>query len=142
VPGGSFVLAQSLRLKALRRAPFAFGWLAKRPIDAEVLDGWARPIISDPAVRRDATKLLKGISRQQTLEAAERLRSFDRPVLLAWAPEDRFFKFEHAERLAREIPDARLERVEDSYTFVSEDQPKRVAELIAAFVRETSAPAA
>lgn len=139
IPGGALVLAQSLRLRALRRAPFAFGWLAKRPIDDDVLDAWAKPIISDAGVRRDATKLLKGISKRQTLEAAERLRSFDRPVLLAWAPEDRFFKFEHAERLAREIPDARLERVEDSYTFVSEDQPKRVAELVARFVRETGA---
>jgi pimeloyl-ACP methyl ester carboxylesterase len=57
-------------------------------------------------------------------------------VLIAWAPEDRFFKFEHAERLAATIPDARLERIEDSWTYVSEDQPERLAELIAAFVRE------
>ena len=63
-------------------------------------------------------------------------------MLLAWAPEDRFFPFAHAERLADLLPDARLERIEDSRTFVSEDQPQRLAELIAGFVREPAKTAA
>ena len=54
----------------------------------------------------------------------------------AWAVEDRFFKISFAERLAATINGARLERIEDSYTFVSEDQPERLAELIAGFARE------
>jgi pimeloyl-ACP methyl ester carboxylesterase len=87
-------------------------------------------------------KLLRGISKRQTLAAAERLRSFGRPVLLAWAPEDRFFKLRYAERLAREIPGARLERIEDSLAFVPVDQPRRTAELIADFVREPEGAAA
>jgi pimeloyl-ACP methyl ester carboxylesterase len=80
--------------------------------------------------------VLQGISNRYTLEAAERLRDFDRPALLAWAPEDRFFKFRFAERLATDIPNARLERVEDSYTFVPEDQPQRLADLIRDFARQ------
>ena len=68
-------------------------------------------------------------------------RSSDRPTLIAWAEEDRFFKLSFAERLADAIPGARLERIPDSYTFVSEDQPERLAELISAFSREpNSAP--
>ena len=40
------------------------------------------------------------------------------------------------------MPNARLVRIEDSRTFVSEDQPERLAEQIASFVRETApAPA-
>jgi pimeloyl-ACP methyl ester carboxylesterase len=54
-------------------------------------------------------------------------------VLLVWAPDDRFFKLSDAERLAREIPDARLETVPDAKTFVALDQPARVAELVAEF---------
>jgi len=34
------------------------------------------------------------------------------------------------------FPNARLELIEDSYTFVSEDQPDKLAQLIAAFIRE------
>ena len=52
----------------------------------------ARPFFSNRGVRRDAIKFLKAISNRYTLEAAERLRDFDRPALIAWAPEDRFFK--------------------------------------------------
>jgi pimeloyl-ACP methyl ester carboxylesterase len=138
IPGAVWAIGQALRLRAIRHAPNAFGWLSKRGPDPEVTAGWIRPALEDRAVRRDIAKVLKGISNRYTIEAAERLRNFDRPTLIAWAPEDRFFKFRYAERLAAEIPNARLERVEDSYTYVSEDQPARLAELIRAFVRESS----
>ncbi len=71
------------------------------------------------------------------MDAAETLRSFDRPTLLAWAPEDRVFPWRFAERLASTIPGAQLERIDDAYTFVALDQPERTADLIARFVKET-----
>jgi pimeloyl-ACP methyl ester carboxylesterase len=55
--------------------------------------------------------------------------------------EDRFFKLSFAEKLADTIRGATLERIEDSYTFVSEDQPERLAELIARFAREPASVA-
>jgi pimeloyl-ACP methyl ester carboxylesterase len=58
--------------------------------------------------------------------------------MLAWAVEDRFFKLSFAERLAATIPGATLEKIEDSYTFVPEDQPERLAELIGAFAGATT----
>jgi pimeloyl-ACP methyl ester carboxylesterase len=133
VPGAVYPVAQSLRVPAARRLPFAFGWLAKRPIPNEVTADWLRPGQTDKGVRRDIASLLKQINPRYTNEAAERLRDFDRPVLLAWAPEDRFFPFEHARRLAELLPDARIEEIPDSYTFASEDQPERVAELVGEF---------
>ena len=51
-------------------------------------------------------RLLGGLDPRHTLEAAQQLRSFDRPVLLAWSKEDHFFPPEHAERLAALVPDA------------------------------------
>ncbi|MEX2194195.1 MAG: alpha/beta hydrolase [Thermoleophilaceae bacterium] len=134
VPGALTGILQGMRIGAIRRSPLGYGMLLKRP-DPQVLEGWARPSLEDPAVRRDAVSFLKRIDKRYTLEAAEKLKSFPHPVLLAWAPEDRFFKLKFAERLAADIPDARLERVEDSRTFMSEDQPERLAELIAAFAR-------
>ena len=56
-------------------------------------------------------------------------------MLVAWAADDRVFPLAHAERLAAAFPNGRLERIEDSYTFVSIDQSERTAELIGAFVR-------
>jgi pimeloyl-ACP methyl ester carboxylesterase len=133
VPGGLTAILQPMRLAPLRKTPLAFGWLIKKDVDGAPLGDWVAPYLSDGAIRRDAIKVLRGIHPRYTLEAAERLRSFDRPVLLAWAREDRFFKLSFAERLADTIPGARLEPIEDSYTFVSEDQPERLAELIREF---------
>jgi pimeloyl-ACP methyl ester carboxylesterase len=139
VPGLLTAVMQSTRIGAVQRSPLGFGLLiSPDAIDPEVLDSWVRPYLGNAGVRRDTIKFLKSISNRYTLEAAERLRDFDRPTLIAWAPEDRFFKFRYAERLADAIPDARLVRIENSRTFVSEDQPERLAEEIASFIGETA----
>jgi pimeloyl-ACP methyl ester carboxylesterase len=135
IPGSVFALAQALRPRAARRLPLAYGWIMKRPDDA-LTDSWLQPARSSRAIRGEIASILKGISKRYTLEAAERFKDFKKPVLLAWAPEDRFFTLRYAERLARAFPDARLELIEDSYTFVALDQPERTAELIAAFASE------
>ena len=135
VPGGLTALLQGMRLGALRRLPMAYGWLIKRDFAGAPTREWVEPYLADRAIRRDTIKVLRGISPRYTLDAAERLGSFDRPAMLAWAVEDRFFKLRFAERLAAAIPGATLERIEDSYTFVSEDQPERLAELIGSFAR-------
>ncbi|TMK71822.1 MAG: alpha/beta hydrolase [Actinobacteria bacterium] len=137
VPGLLTALVQPTRLRAMQRGPLAFGLLiSPENIDPDVLDAWVRPYLNNAGIRRDTIRFLRSISNRYTLEAAEKLRQFDRPTLIAWAPEDRFFKLRYAERLAAEIPNARLVRIEDSRTFVSEDQPERLAEEIAAFVSE------
>jgi pimeloyl-ACP methyl ester carboxylesterase len=141
MPGGMFVLAQSMRIPANRRLPIAFGALTKTRLDGELLAHWVRPVISDGAIRRDLAKFIRGIGREQTQLAAEKLADFRGPALFPWGREDRFFKLADAERLAQVIPDARVVPIDDAKTFVSLDQPERVAELIGEFVREP-APAA
>jgi pimeloyl-ACP methyl ester carboxylesterase len=141
VPGLLTALIQPVRIRAMQRGPLGFGLLmSPDAIDPDVLDSWVRPYLNDPGVRRDTIKFLRSISNRYTLEAAEKLRRFDRPTLIAWAPEDRFFKLRDAERLAAEMPNARLVRIENSRTFVSEDQPERLAEEIATFIGETTKP--
>jgi pimeloyl-ACP methyl ester carboxylesterase len=130
-----------LRIGALRRRFMTLTRGTKRPVDERVVDSWSFPGFNDAAIRRDASKLARGIDRALTLEAAERLRDFDRPVLIAWSREDKFFPPRDAERLAAVLPDARIEWIEDSFTFSPEDQPERLAELIAGFVREGAAAA-
>jgi pimeloyl-ACP methyl ester carboxylesterase len=137
VPGALTAFAQPMRLAAIRRSRLGFGLLTKRPIADEITWGWIEPSLGDPAIRRDVIGLLRGIDKRDTLAAAQKLRSFDRPTLLAWAREDVVFKPRFAERLAGDIPNSRLEWIEDSRSFVPEDQPERLAELIGEFVRES-----
>jgi pimeloyl-ACP methyl ester carboxylesterase len=138
LPGAVWLIANALRPRPLRRLPFAFGWLSKRPLDAERSDAFMRPVLTSSEIRRELAAILRGIDARYTEGAAKRFGEFGRPVLLAWAPEDRFFKLRYAERLRAAFPDATLERIEDSYTFVPIDQPARTAELIAAFARRAA----
>jgi pimeloyl-ACP methyl ester carboxylesterase len=129
------LIGQLMRSAFARRTPLAYGWLMKRPDDA-LTEAWVKPSRTNPAIRRQVAGILAGMDRRHTLEAASHFGELRKPVLIAWAPEDKFFKLADAERLARDLPDARLERIDDSYTFVSIDQPARTAELIASFARE------
>jgi pimeloyl-ACP methyl ester carboxylesterase len=138
VPGALRAIALALKLRPLRRLPFAFGWLTKRPIEDEILDSYLGPALDAPGVMRDLRKALIAINPRYTKAAAEKLPAFDKPVLIAWAPEDRFFPWKHAERLRDTFANARLESVADCRTFVPEDQPQRLAELIAGFIDETT----
>ncbi len=127
------LVAQLLRFQLLRRTPMAFGWLSKRAVPKEVSDGWLRPFLTDPAIRRDTVRFLRAIDSRDTVDAATKLANFTGPVLLAWATEDKVFPLEHAKRLASLFPHATLEQIPDSYAFVPEDQPRRLAELLHAF---------
>lgn len=138
LPGALFVLFTPLRLKPLRRRATKMMGLTKRPIDsAETIDSCTFPALRSAAVRRDVKKAMRAMDNSYTREAAERLATFERPALIAWSSDDRFFPRKHAERLAELLPRGRLEWIEDSYTFSPEDQPDRLAELITRFASET-----
>jgi pimeloyl-ACP methyl ester carboxylesterase len=144
IPGGIFLSMQALRVRALRRLPIAFGWMSKRPLPDELLDRWLAPLQSQRAVRRDLRKYATSARRGQMLEVCERLRSFERPTLVVWTPEDRVQRPEHGRRLAALLGDSRLVEIADSYTLIMRDQPQAFARAIAEFMRETagaSAPA-
>lgn len=94
---------------------------------------WLAPAASDRAVRRDLKKVTIGMNKRYTLEAAEKLRGSRLPILLAWAPGDRYFPISYAERLAGEAGNARIVPIAESKTFVPLDQPQRLAEEISQF---------
>ena len=132
-PVATGVALQPFRWAALANGPLGFGLLTKRPITSEESSRWLRPALTSKGVRLDAARFLRGWAAADLADVATRLDRFDRPVLLAWAPEDRFFKIRLGERLEQTFPDARLVRIPDAGTFVALDQPERLAEEIIAF---------
>lgn len=128
-----------MRVRALRETPIAYGWLMHSRLDPEAGDSYVLPCLVSGAIAADLARLMRGLDSSYTLEAIERLRTYERPVLIAWSRDDRFFPPAHAERLAADLPNARLEWIEGARTFSPEDQPERLAELIAGFVREPAA---
>lgn len=136
IPGAIPLAFGLLRLRALRRLPVAYGWLTNKPIEPDAEDSYVLPVLTNKGVRRDLRRVLADADSSYTIDAALKLASWDRPALIAWSRNDRFFPFEHGERLAKIIPGARFEPVEGARTFSSEDQPERLAGLIGAFAKD------
>jgi pimeloyl-ACP methyl ester carboxylesterase len=141
MPGGLALAGRSMRLHALTRLPVTWGWMAKRPIRAATIDAWFAPLRRDPGVRRDIARFLRGVDRQLLVDTAERLTRFDRPALVVWATEDRVMPYQHGERLAALLPNARLVPIEDSYTLIPLDQPSELSRHIRQFAGQSQTAA-
>jgi pimeloyl-ACP methyl ester carboxylesterase len=126
------LLAAPFRIGALARA--AFRPFAKTKIPEDLVASWMAPGLHDPGVKRDAKKVTIGMNKRFTLEAAEKLSESDLPILLTWAPGDRYFPMKYAQRLVNETPNARIVEIPDAKTFVPLDQPQPLADEIARFV--------
>ena len=134
MPGSVWPIVQLLRFPALQRLPIAFGWVAKHPIPEDIIRSYLGPSRCSGGVRRDVRKLLRGVDNRLTLAAIDHLRDYPGRVLLAWAEEDRLFPCALADRLADVFPHAEVVLIPDSYTFVPEDQPARLSEVILEFL--------
>jgi pimeloyl-ACP methyl ester carboxylesterase len=141
IPGAVKAALAPMRAAAARRTVLAYGGLA-REIPDEVTAAWIEPARTDSAVRGDLIRFMKAVDKSISLDAAQRLPGLRIPSLVAWGQDDRFFPRELGERLAATLPNCRLEPVANSGTFVSEDEPEALADLIRGFVRETAAQAA
>lgn len=135
LPGGMFLLAAPFRIEALARR--AFSAFARTRIPDELVASWMGPAKTDRSVLRDAGKVTAGMNKRHTLAAAEKLRGSDLPILLTWAPGDKYFPISYAERLAGEAGNAKLVRIPDCKTFVPLDQPELLANEIAEFAAST-----
>ncbi|HEX6757037.1 MAG TPA: alpha/beta hydrolase [Propionibacteriaceae bacterium] len=125
-----------LRSRPVRSLPSAYGWLTRHQPPHELIDGWIGNYLADKDVRRETRRLLAALGDDAFMvQIAAELADFTKPVLLAWAADDKFFPLEHARRLAGIFPNARLEQIEDSRTWVMRDQPERTADLIGRFAR-------
>jgi pimeloyl-ACP methyl ester carboxylesterase len=131
LPGGMWALAQPFRIGAISRR--AFAEFTKGGARDDLVADWTGAALSDRALMRDLAKVTAGLDKRFTLAAAAALRGTSFPLLLVWAPGDRYFPLAGAERLAADVGGAKLVEVPDSATFVPLDQPQAVAAHIADF---------
>lgn len=135
LPGGINFAFKLLKFKPMRRLPMTWGWMSKRPVPHEVMNGWFEPLWTSREVRRDLRKYVLGVpSKSELLGWAEKLRDFDRPALVVWAAEDKVMPPEHGRKLAELLPKSQLVEIEDSYTLIPEDQPEQLSAHIKSFL--------
>ncbi|MER6787939.1 alpha/beta fold hydrolase [Streptomyces sp. NPDC000658] len=140
VPGGVWLLTRLMGIPAFRHNRAGYGGMSLRGIPDEIMDDWFAPATRSRAIRKDLAKFATGAPDRKTLlDWSERLREFDRPVLVVWATEDRLMPREHGPRLAELYPQGRLIEIADSSTLIPEDQPERLADVLTEFLVQTGA---
>ena len=85
-------------------------------------------------VRREAVRLTADLHARYTMAATAAIETWPKPVLVAWGDGDQLFPMAHARRLADAFPNAELQTIEDSSTYVMLDQPDQTATAIKKFV--------
>ena len=138
LPGGLRASLAPMKTAAARRSPLGYGLLSDTDLD-HLTREWVKPPFADDAVMDDLKRLTVALDAEVTQTAARELPGFDKPVLLAWATEDKLFPLEHAQRLRDLLPDARLETLPGK-CFSMVDRPAQLAALIAGFAGTDSAP--
>lgn len=133
-PRAARVVLQAMRPAFLRNSRLGFGWLVRRRLSAGETRPWVTPYLTDAGVRRDVASFARAWRSADLADVASRLPAFTKPVLLCWAPDDPFFRIALGRRLEQAFPDARLVELPGARTFVSLDQPERLAEEIVGFV--------
>jgi pimeloyl-ACP methyl ester carboxylesterase len=134
IPGGLWLLGQSVRFKAVQRLPIAYGWATSAPVEPRIMASYTTNVRVNPGVRADLARVLRDAREEHMQTASRSVASFDRPALVAWAAGDRFFPVEHGRKLAELLPHGRFELVEGSRTFIPEDQPARLVQLVREFL--------
>jgi len=129
-----------LKARPARSLPTAYGWLTHGDLPHDLIDQWVAAYFADRGVRRDLRRLTAALGDDEFMnQIAAELAAFTKPALLAWAADDKFFPAEHARQLAAILPNARVELIPDSRTWVMLDQPERTAHLIAELARRAAA---
>jgi pimeloyl-ACP methyl ester carboxylesterase len=136
VPPALWLLTQSMRFKMLQRLPIAYGWATHAPIERPIMESYLASLRTNAGVRRDFAALLRSADIRDMQRASESVASFERPALVVWGADDRFFPREHGQRLAQLLPHSRFELVERSRTFIPEDNPARLVGLVREFLAE------
>ncbi|MGW1026476.1 alpha/beta fold hydrolase [Streptomyces sp. NPDC002577] len=141
IPGGIAMLANALAVRPLRRIPgTGYAVMGHKPVPDDLIDRWIEPLRRDRAAREVLVGYLRGVRKTEMSEAAEGLRSYDRPALVVWGRQDRMMPPEHGRRLAQLLPQGRLVELGECRTLIPLDRPDGLADAIRTFVRRTATP--
>ncbi|TCJ93607.1 alpha/beta fold hydrolase [Nocardia alba] len=140
IPGVIRPLLAPMRFGFMQRLPLGFGMVTKHALPREIAQSYLGPARSNAAIRDDLRRFATGVDNRCTIAAAERFSTVDVPVLVVWSTEDKLFPMALAQRLVADLPKASLRTLDNSYTFIPEDRPELLTELIVEFTRLHAAP--
>lgn len=101
---------------------FATGLSRPARLTPEFVDGIVAPYVTEEG-KVSLIRNASGLNTSHTTMLTERLATIGAPTLLAWGADDPWQPIEDGERLARDIPGARLVRIENASHWVPQDAP-------------------
>ncbi len=139
IPGFTWLMAQLFRCKALLTTPIVLGLLSHRLTKHEASSLYISSFIRQRGIRADFRKVVKGWSPRITLQAAEQLRSFRQPALVLWgADDDKLFPQQLGLRVNAIFQQSTFKLIQNSRTYVQEDQPEAFAVELAHWLNSAS----
>ncbi len=136
IPGAAALFRVLLRSPAYCRSALGFGGAFA---DTAFIEGEFRQVTLDPLIRGAVVPAMAAL-RNADLSITRRLQAIhdqiDAPLLAIWGDRDPFFPASEARAMVEAWPgEARLELIEGHKLLVHEEQPQRVAALMAPFLR-------
>ena len=102
---------------------FDDGLTRKERLTSEFVDGIVAPYITD-AGKVSLVRNASGLNTSHTTMLMDRLAKIVAKTLLVWGEDDPWQPIADGERLARDIPDARLVRVKNASHWIPQDAPE------------------
>lgn len=129
-PSANRKLSASAAVTLLRQA-LKQGFAHTPPED--VMEGLLAPCHTEVG-KLSMIRNAAALNTNLTTEITTLLPRIRMPTLILWGEDDKFQMVEYGERLAEDIPDARIVRIADARHFVMWDQPEEVVARIQAFL--------
>jgi haloalkane dehalogenase len=107
--------------------------------NGDFVDGLVAPYSTEVG-KESLIRCASALNTNQTMDIAPLLMKLQVPTLIVWGVEDRYQPVRYAERLAWDIPGARLVRVKDAKHFVMVDQTDSVVREIRGFMMREGKP--
>lgn len=118
------IMAKLFRIESVIESPLALGLLSNTLKGKQMKQYYLHNFIHNRDIRSDLKQLVTGWNAQDTLKAAQKLKHFDKPVLVIWGLDDKkLFPLELGQRVADLFPNSQFITVAGSSTFIQEDQP-------------------
>ena len=131
-PQANRTMSAAAAIKVLRNA-LKQGF-ARSP-ERDVLDGLLSPYRTEVG-KLSLIRNAAALNTNLTTEISDLLLRLALPTLILWGEEDEFQVVKYGERLAEDIPGARLVRMNNARHFVMFDQPDEVVQLLREFLHE------
>lgn len=122
-------------------AGFADGLSRKEQLTSEFIEGIVAPYVTD-AGKISLIRNASALNTSHTTMLIDRHSAITAPTLLPWGADDPWQPMSDGERLAHDIPGARLVPIENASHWVPQDAPQEWVEAVLAFTASTAAESA